>query len=68
MKHEDFLNIEPTVKGSGAPLVWRKNDTDGNQFRFGDAEWFRFQKKCPGIIKYKKKKSTITTYRILPKE
>ncbi|KAE8744950.1 hypothetical protein FOCC_FOCC008362 [Frankliniella occidentalis] len=54
MKLTDFWNFEKALVGNEAPLVWRKRNTDGNPFLFGDAEWFRFQKKCPGIIQYKK--------------
>ncbi|XP_052131580.1 uncharacterized protein LOC127751676 isoform X1 [Frankliniella occidentalis] len=54
MQATDIFNFEPTILGTEAPLVWRKSDTDGNKFLFSDAEWFRFQKKSPGIILYKK--------------
>ncbi|KAJ1523112.1 hypothetical protein ONE63_001005 [Megalurothrips usitatus] len=48
----DLLDFNPVLLRDG-PLV-RKVDTEGQPFLFGDAQWFRFEKKDPSAILYKR--------------
>ncbi|KAK3909860.1 DNA-directed RNA polymerase subunit D [Frankliniella fusca] len=54
MKRQDIIDFDSVCKGAAAPLCIRKMDTAGNPFLFGEAQWFRYEKKAPGIIKYKR--------------
>ncbi|XP_039957912.1 uncharacterized protein LOC120773047 [Bactrocera tryoni] len=50
MKQEEFYNFNALMKDK---YTWRNNNTEGEKFEWKFIRWLRYEKKEPGLIRYK---------------